>query len=68
MEDLELRCPVKLLGRITQEGLIELKCNSNRCGAGRGVVVLHRWDPTTGLLKETEKYRDPGSLFNKERI
>ena len=67
MPELELRCPVKLLGRVTDDGLVELKCNSSRCGHERGVVVLHYFDPTTGLLKSTEKYRDPESMFTKER-
>jgi hypothetical protein len=62
--DGELRCPVKLHGLITEDGLLEVKCNSSRCGHGSGVVVLHYFDPHTGQLKETKTFREPASLFS----
>lgn len=61
----ELRCPGKLRGVITDEGFIEVKCHSYKCGASSDVVVLHYFDPTTGDLDHTKKYRDAKILFEK---
>jgi hypothetical protein len=36
---------------------IEVKCGSKSCGAGPGVVVLHRFDSTTGEVLGTTRYR-----------
>jgi hypothetical protein len=61
---MDLRCDHKMFGRITEDGLLEVKCNSDRCGHMRGTVVLHLFDPATGTLKDTKTYREPNSLFN----
>jgi hypothetical protein len=64
---MELRCENGILfGLVLPDGLLEFKCRSRRCGAGPGVVVLHRFDSVTG--KEVEGspklYRDPA--YDKE--
>lgn len=64
---IELRCPSKMFGILTDEGLLEVKCNSARCGHDSATVVLHYFDPATMLLKETKTYKEPSSLFQKER-
>lgn len=57
----DLSCPhrsrhaVLLLG----EGVVEVKCDRSHCGAGRGRVVLHRFDVRTGELLETLRFADP---------
>lgn len=56
---MDLRCPNGIkFAEITGE-LIEVKCRSSRCGAGTGVVVLHRFHPVSGELVETKRFRDP---------
>lgn len=60
----ELRCPAKLHGFMIDENRLEVKCNSRFCGAGRGVVVLHTWDTTTGQVVDTKKFMDP--MYRKE--
>lgn len=54
----ELRCPSKLHG-VVKDRLIEVKCNSKFCGADRSTIVLHYFDPETGELAETAKYKNP---------
>lgn len=54
----ELRCNGKLHG-ILQDKVLEVKCGSKWCGAGPGVVVLHRFDTESGALLDTEYYKDP---------
>jgi hypothetical protein len=61
MED--LRCPSRLHGKAVGN-TIEVKCDSTRCGAGRGVVVLHYFDSTTGTLVRTQQFREPKTLFS----
>lgn len=55
----ELRCGHNLHGVLIDENTLEVKCRSKACGAKRGVVVLHRFDLTTGHLISTNIYRDP---------
>lgn len=55
---IELRCDKKLHG-VLFDGVVEIKCTSRFCGAGNGVVILHRFSVQTGELIETIKYRDP---------
>lgn len=54
---MDLRCENKLHGHL-DDSVIEVKCNSRFCGAGGGVVVLHRFDATNGTLIETLTFRD----------
>jgi hypothetical protein len=37
---------------------IEVKCRSKRCGAEPGVLVLHRFDSSTGQYLGTKRYRE----------
>lgn len=60
----EMRCETKLHG-ILVDGVIEIKCSSKFCGAAAGVVVLHRFDPMTGDLISTNKYRTPERSSNR---
>ena len=54
-----MRCPNTLHGVILDGVVLEVKCRHKRCGAVKGVVVLHRFDLLTGDLIETKMYRDP---------
>jgi hypothetical protein len=63
----EVRCPGKLRFVITDEGLWEVKCHSFKCGASKEVVVLHYYDPATGELTKTKKYRDAKILFEQSQ-
>lgn len=55
----EIRCPEGILfGLLPVEGVLEVKCRSNRCGAGSGVIVLHRFALPGGALIETRMYKD----------
>lgn len=57
--DAELRCAGKLQAKLLDDGdIIEIKCDSRVCGAGRGVVVLHQFNLVTGEVK-TLRFRDP---------
>lgn len=55
---IELRCPNKLHGKVFDH-LVEVACNSARCGKRPGVVVLHRYDLLTGELVDTKRYKSP---------
>ena len=65
----ELRCPNrKLFGVIDQEdGVLEVKCNSNRCGARVGVVILHRFDIHKGIFLETRSFLDPSTMKDRSK-
>ena len=54
----ELRCDTKLHG-VLHDGILEIKCRSNRCGAGPDVVVLHQFNILTGELIKTLTFREP---------
>jgi hypothetical protein len=57
---LELRCPNGIkFGELPEPGVVEVKCRSERCGAGNGVVVLHRFSAETGELLQTLRFADP---------
>jgi hypothetical protein len=64
--EVELRCTGSLHGILTSEGLIERKCHSYKCGASSEVVVLHYFDPITGALVKTNRYRDAKILFERK--
>lgn len=55
---MDLRCHFKLHGIVIEPGVFEVKCNSHLCGAGRGVVILHRFDLGTGQLIKTLVFHD----------
>lgn len=56
---MDLHCGNKKFGELTEDGYLEVKCSSKFCGAAPGAVVLHRFDPLTGELLETKRFRDP---------
>ena len=55
----ELRCPNRILFGDLEDGILEVKCKSARCGARPGVVVLHHFDMHTGQPLETKVYKNP---------
>lgn len=63
----ELRCDGSLHGILTDEGFVEVKCHSFKCGASSEVVVLHYFDPSSGKLVKTNRYRDAKVLFDRSR-
>lgn len=56
---MDLRCEAKKHGELV-DGVVEIKCGSRFCGAGPGVVVIHRFNATTGELQDTLQFKDPG--------
>lgn len=54
-----VRCRGKRHAILIDESTLEVKCDSRVCGAGPGVIVLHRFDIATGREKETLKFKDP---------
>lgn len=65
---MDLHCGKKLHGRILDNGLIEVDCDSRWCGKLPGVVVLHRFDPFTGELTETLRFKSTPKQTNKEEL
>ena len=64
---MDLRCPNGKKFAVL-DGYIEVKCRDPRCGAEPGaIVVLHRFDPFTGDLMETLRFRAPESAGNQGR-
>jgi hypothetical protein len=61
----DMRCANKkhavLTTPSTDEGVVEFRCDSRWCGAGNGVIVLHRFSTVDGRLMDTHKYR-PASI------
>lgn len=56
----ELRCGGTMHGKLNiVNGMLEVKCSRRRCGAERGVVVLHTFDLSTGNMIKTQRFRDP---------
>lgn len=56
-----LRCHGRIQGELLEEDgkfFLEVKCRSIACGAQSGVVVLHKFDLSTGDFT-TKKFRDP---------
>lgn len=58
ISDLELRCPSRLHG-VLKGRLIEIKCSSRFCGANRETIVFHYFNPETGEIVKTVKYKNP---------
>lgn len=56
----QLRCPSRIVGRLVEGGdVLEVKCQSAHCGAGRGRIVFHYFDLATGELTDTKSFKDP---------
>lgn len=64
----DVRCDSGILfGMLDDNTLVlETKCKSNRCGAGPGVVVIHRFDCKTGELLGTQRFKDPAAMSRRE--
>lgn len=54
----ELRCDKRLHGVLTDSGVLEVSCRSALCGHRDGIVVIHKFDASTGKLLGTKQYRD----------
>lgn len=64
---MDLHCGNKLHGRVLDNGLIEVACQSRMCGKVPGIVVLHRFDPFTGEAVETLRFKStPKQTTDKE--
>lgn len=48
-----------------EDGILEVKCKSARCGARAGVVILHRFDVHSGAFLETKVFLDPSHLKDR---
>jgi hypothetical protein len=64
---MDLRCPSRIQGIITDTGLLEIKCSAKHCGAVSGIVVLHYFDLATGEMVDTKKYNNPTHLLEKSK-
>jgi hypothetical protein len=62
-----LRCSSRIHGKV-DDLTLEVKCDSRRCGAGKGIVVLHYFSIATWELLETKKFTDPQALFTGKEI
>lgn len=56
---MELRCEHTMHGVLIDDGTLEVKCKNNRCGARSGVIVMHKFDLSTGKLISTKRFADP---------
>lgn len=56
---MDLRCVSGILHGKLMDGLLEVRCKSNRCGHRPGTIILHRFDVLSGQLVETKKFTDP---------
>lgn len=63
----ELRCEKRLHGVLTDDGVLEVSCRSALCGHRDGIVVIHKFDTTTGKLLGTSKYRDAPIMKGEAR-
>lgn len=61
MEEVELRCDngIKFGELFPDREVVEVKCRSARCGAGRSVIVIHSFDLSTGKMVGTDIFREP---------
>lgn len=65
----DIRCASGILfGKLDADTrVLETKCKSGRCGAGPGVVVLHRFSVETGKLLKTQRFKDPTALRRQHK-
>lgn len=61
-----IRCPSRIVGKV-HDGMLEVKCSSKHCGAGKGTIVMHYFDLFTGKLLKTRKFREPAKLFQSKK-
>lgn len=60
---MDLRCHARKHAELNN-GVLEIKCSSRWCG-GSGVVVIHRWDATTGEPLKDKRFRKPTATTRK---
>lgn len=53
----ELRCANKFYGTVVAPDVIEVSCQSRFCGKRAGVLILHRFEISTGKLINTKEYK-----------
>jgi hypothetical protein len=63
----ELRCDKRLHGILNDDGVLEISCRSQLCGHENGVVVIHKFNATTGEFIETRRFKDPSAVRRKEQ-
>lgn len=63
---MDLRCENGIKFGEINDGVLEVKCRSNRCGARQGIVVIHRYDCLTGRPLRTRRFKDPVPSHRKE--
>lgn len=59
---MELRCPArkKLFAVIDpDDNTIEVRCRNKVCGYGPGMVIIHKFDLSTGVVVGTHVFREP---------
>jgi len=54
---MDLRCEHKKHAELA-DGVFSIKCRQAFCGAGPGVVVIHRWTLSGERLSD-QRFRDP---------
>ena len=54
-----MHCGNIKFAEVPRPGVVEVKCRSQRCGAGKGIVVIHVFDVDSQKLLETKRYREP---------
>jgi hypothetical protein len=64
---MEFRCAERLHFKLIGD-IAEVKCKSKRCGAGRGNVILHRFNIRTGNLVETLEFKDPKAMVTSDSL
>jgi hypothetical protein len=62
---MELRCDSgRLHGYVIEaSGILEVSCRSTRCGKKIGVVVVHRFNLSSGQVISTRLYSEPRKEF-----
>lgn len=57
---MDLRCDNRILhGVINEDGEIEVRCRSGKCGHRSGVIVIHKFNVVTGELVKTSVFAEP---------
>lgn len=62
---MDLRCENGIKFAVLEDGVLEFKCRSRRCGSQPGVVVLHRFSAFTGEDLGTRRFREPGARLTE---
>ena len=62
----ELRCDKRLHGVLTDDGVLEVSCRSALCGHRDGVVVIHRFDASSGEFLSTKFYKDASEVGKEQ--